>query len=135
MPYGTLLTDTIKSSISGPVTFQNTSGTEVGTLCRAWVNFNGTTSPGTIRAAFNVSSVTKNSSGNYNVNFTTAFSDTNYCVTGAAKYLASATGQNLRIGTQAYGTAVTTTAVIVNVTSAGNASETDAEMVNVAIFR
>lgn len=79
MPYGTLLTDTIKSSTSGPVAFQNTSGTEVGTLCRAWVNFNGNSgaSP-VIRASFNVSSVVRNSTGNYTITFTNALTDANY---------------------------------------------------------
>ena len=46
--------------------------------CRAWVNFNGTTSPGTIRASGNVSSVTYNSTGNYTMNFTNAMPDANY---------------------------------------------------------
>jgi hypothetical protein len=46
------------------------------------VNFNGTTSPGTIRSSYNVSSVTKNSTGNYTVNFATAMADANYSVSG-----------------------------------------------------
>jgi hypothetical protein len=49
--------------------------------CRAWVNFNGTTSPGTIRASGNVSSVTRTSNGVYVVNFATAMPDANYAVT------------------------------------------------------
>ena len=67
------------------VSFKNASGTENGTLCRAWVNFDGTfgTSPftianGGIRAAFNVSSVTEGGDGVYTVNFTNAMPDTNY---------------------------------------------------------
>jgi hypothetical protein len=69
---------------STPVTFQDLNGNEIGQLCRAWVNFNGTTaSPSTIRASFNVSSVTKNGTGDYTVNFTTALTDANYAVTGA----------------------------------------------------
>jgi hypothetical protein len=49
--------------------------------CRAWVNFNGTLS-GTItpRANGNVSSVTKNGTGDYTVNFTTAMPDANYAI-------------------------------------------------------
>ena len=43
---------------------------------KAWVNFNG--SGGTIRASYNVSSITVSSAGQYIVNFTNAFSDTNY---------------------------------------------------------
>ena len=45
---------------------------------KAWVNFNGTTSPGTIRAQYNISSVTKNGTGDYTVNFTNALADANY---------------------------------------------------------
>jgi hypothetical protein len=47
--------------------------------CRAWVNFNGTTaSPSTIRGNGNVSSITKNGTGDYTVNFSTSLVDTNY---------------------------------------------------------
>ncbi len=55
-------------------------------ICKAWVNFNGTTSPGTIRSSYNVSSVTKNGAGDYTVNFTTPLADGNYsaCVSVAA---------------------------------------------------
>jgi len=47
-------------------------------LCKAWVNFNGTGSV-QIRAAYNVSSITDNGTGDYTVNFTTAMPDVNYC--------------------------------------------------------
>jgi hypothetical protein len=46
--------------------------------CRAWVFFNGTTSPPTINASGNVTSVTKNGAGDYTVNFTTALPNANY---------------------------------------------------------
>jgi hypothetical protein len=46
--------------------------------CRAWVNFDGTTSPGTIRGSGNVSSVTKNGTGDYTINFTNSLTDGNY---------------------------------------------------------
>jgi hypothetical protein len=53
--------------------------------CRAWVNFNGTTAtPSTIRGSGNVSSVTKNSTGDYTINFTTAMPDANYSVVMSA---------------------------------------------------
>jgi hypothetical protein len=51
--------------------------------CRAWVKFAG--GSGSINGSGNVSSVTRNSTGNYTVNFTTAMPDTNYAVTGASK--------------------------------------------------
>lgn len=49
---------------------------------KAWVNFNGVTTA-TIRASYNVSSVTRNGTGDYTVNFTTAMPDTNYCFTAS----------------------------------------------------
>ena len=45
---------------------------------KAWVNWNGTN--GTIRASYNVSSVTRSATGTYVVNFTNALSDANYSV-------------------------------------------------------
>jgi hypothetical protein len=54
----------------------------VNGVARAWVNFNGTTSPINIRASYNVSSITDNGVGNYTVNFTNAFADTNYAWCG-----------------------------------------------------
>jgi hypothetical protein len=50
---------------------------------KAWVNFNGVTTV-TIRASYNVSSVTRNSLGNYTVNFTNAFVDANYNFNGTS---------------------------------------------------
>jgi len=54
---------------------------------KAWVNFDGTfgTSPfttanGGIRAAFNVSSITDNGTGDYTVNFSNSLPDGNYCL-------------------------------------------------------
>jgi len=48
-------------------------------IAKAWVNFNGASgaSP-VIRASFNVSSVTRNGTGDYTINFATALTDTNY---------------------------------------------------------
>jgi hypothetical protein len=46
---------------------------------KAWVAFNGVTTT-SIQASYNVSSVTRNATGDYTVNYTNAFSDTNYCV-------------------------------------------------------
>ena len=47
--------------------------------CRAWVNFNGTSTVA-IRDSGNVSSITDNGTGDYTVNFATAMPDANYSV-------------------------------------------------------
>jgi N-methylhydantoinase B/oxoprolinase/acetone carboxylase alpha subunit len=46
---------------------------------KAWVNFTG--SSGSVNASYNVSSVTRSSTGLYVVNFTNALTDANYGVT------------------------------------------------------
>lgn len=80
--------------VDGAVTFDKLSNSSTETqnvqqrTAAAWVNFNGTfgSSPftltnGGIRQAFNVSSVTDLNTGQYRINFNTAFSAATYCVT------------------------------------------------------
>lgn len=54
---------------------------------KAWVNFVGAT--GVINASYNVSSVTRNSTGLYTVNFTSAFADTKYAAVQSNFYAAA----------------------------------------------
>jgi hypothetical protein len=49
---------------------------------KAWVNFNGVTTT-SIRASYNVSSVTYNAAGDYTINFTVAMADANYATIGS----------------------------------------------------
>jgi hypothetical protein len=87
MAYGNLLADVVQSSVTGtPPQFNDGTGTQTGTLCRAWVNFNGTSgaSP-VIRASFNISSVTRSGTGYYTIAFTNSMSDANYSVTGSGR--------------------------------------------------
>ena len=73
----TLTVATVKSASSAAPVFQNTSGTEIGQLAKAWVHFKGT---GTVSIydSFNVSSITDSSQGHYIVNLTNAMSNINY---------------------------------------------------------
>jgi hypothetical protein len=80
---GTLTVDTIQSALSTPTVFKNTSGTEIGQLCRSWCNYSGTGTA--ILASFNISSVTKPSGGIYVNNLATAMGDANYSVGGTVK--------------------------------------------------
>jgi hypothetical protein len=70
-------------------TWLNPNGTE-NYKCRAWVNFDGTTTVPTIRASGNVSSVTRNSTGDYTVNFTTALPDANYSISSICSLTSTA---------------------------------------------
>jgi hypothetical protein len=71
--------------VNGSVIASKLGTNEQKQICKAWVNFDGTTSPGTIRSSYNVSSVTKNGTGDYTVNFTTAMTDANYSVTSMCR--------------------------------------------------
>jgi hypothetical protein len=75
----------------------NVTGNAPKYACRAWVNFDGTTSPGTIRASGNVSSVTKNGTGDYTVNFTTAMPDVNFSAIGTGNSTGTGTFHALAI--------------------------------------
>ena len=73
---------TLKAS-SGPLATQN----GMDGICKAWVNFDGVTGSGnTIYGSYNVSSITKNGTGDYTMNFTTALSNTYYSYAGVATF-------------------------------------------------
>ena len=128
----TLVTATVKSNNGSPVAFQNSSGTEVGRMCRAWVNFNGTSTVA-IRDQFNVSSITDNGTGLYTVNFTTAMPDANYIVTGST--VGNATNEGQFVTGSNNSSSQTTSSAQFAVMFCTNASRNDVGQVNVTIFR
>ena len=102
----------ITSDTSGQIDFQSAGSTKAtidtaGNLkfdsgygsvstaygCRAWVNFNGTSTVA-IRDSGNVSSITDRGAGLYTVNFATAMPDINYC--GATSAIDNITVDNQR---------------------------------------
>jgi hypothetical protein len=124
MAYGSVLTDVVQSSVTGtPPQFNDGAGTQTGTLCRAWINYKGTATR-SIRASFNVSSVTFNSTGDYTVNFTNALPDANFAVLVSA---VATTYSNVN-------DANTTTSARVVIT-AYTLSNADSSLTSIAIFR
>jgi hypothetical protein len=111
--------------------------------CRAWVNFDGTRNESDtgasanganvkIRASGNVSSVLKNGTGDYTINFTAAMPDANYAdAIGGRRSPTGSVSQALK--TEA-STKTTSTFRILTGTTTGNAFG-DHEEVSVAIFR
>lgn len=98
-------------------------------LCKAWVNFNGV-SGASIRASYNVSSVVRNSTGNYTVNFTNALSDSNYA-TGSTVSQDLTTGTSMVIIKM-----ISQTASSVNFVSYGyNGSAADSSYLSICCFR
>ena len=102
---GSIQTDDIAPlAVTAPKMAGNQSGTAPIFGARAWVNFDatrnaagGTDSANTaryIRAGGNVSSVVKNGTGDYRVNFTTAMDDANYAVVSAGSGTADSPAVN-----------------------------------------
>jgi hypothetical protein len=116
-------------------TLSNSAGTStvpvntvVNGSAKAWVNFNGTGTVA-IRAAFNVSSITDNGTGDYTVNFTTAMPDVNYSAAGmSAEALGTPFNRLVVVNT------MTTSALRIAV-QAPNFSNQDTNIVMVNIFR
>jgi hypothetical protein len=101
--------------------------------CKAWVNFNGTGTVA-IRAAYNVTSITDNGTGDYTVNFTTAMVDANYCAEVSCNEMAST--NNPRVAQiEGDGSNITTTSVRVVCVVGGTATHNDPQVFNVSIFR
>ena len=69
----------LQNTGSGAPTFKNSSGTEIGQLVNAWVNWNaeGTVS---IRDDFNVSSIGDLGTGIFRVNFAGSLGNANYAL-------------------------------------------------------
>ena len=111
---------------AGAVTTAKLGTTEQSQLCKAWVNFDGTGTVA-IRASYNVSSITDNSTGDYTVNFTTALADPNVSICGMKNNQSSNIGANLKI------TAYSSTSV--RIASFENNTATDCQTVCVAVFR
>jgi hypothetical protein len=144
---GTIVADNIQAASTStlvlkngvantPPTIQDSAGTQIGTFCRAWVNFNGTGTVA-IRASFNVSSITDNGTGNYTVTLTTAMPDANYSFSLGVQRTASGaqTDQNI-IGTinDGSGNVSSSSLRVRSYGSAGNTSS-DVDIFAVAIFR
>jgi hypothetical protein len=97
-------------------------------IAKAWLKYNGSTQ--TINGSFNVSSVTRNQTGNYTLNFTNAMPNGNYSWAGAAGNTANsapfiATGWN---------NALYSTTQLTVQTWQYNGIDIDCSIVTVAVF-
>ena len=110
-------------------TWKNSDGTE-NYKCRAWVNFDGTTTPPTIRASGNVSSVARTATGNFTINFVTPMKDANYSVSCAAGEFSAPTG-NRTVTPNAQ----TPSSCVLRSTISSTTADINTTNINVAIFR
>ena len=111
---------------SGIIKVQS-NGVTVSAL--AWVNFNGVTTV-SVRASYNVSSVTRTSAGDYTINFTNAMADANYVLAGCAGYNST----NTPALVQPYGLSPPTTTSVRVQTGWTNGTNNDVLTVNAVIF-
>ncbi len=98
--------------------------------CRAWVNIDGTSTP-SIRASGNVSSITDNGTGDYDVNFSSAMPDDDYVISGVAGNAGSMTNHR---SVSIFQDALQTTYCQIKV---GGATSTmyDDQLILIAVFR
>lgn len=89
---------TAVSISAGTLTITRAAGnltTTIGGRVVAWCDFNGNfASTQTPNANFNVSSITKNATGDYTVNFSSALANANYVVAGTAQLDTPSPGQS-----------------------------------------
>jgi hypothetical protein len=111
------------------------SQTVISGSAKAWVNFNGTGTVA-IRASFNVTSITDGGAGIYTVNFTTAMSDTNYCVMTTSRFSSSSGNNQVLIEGLQGGTSSTGSVTVVTTANLGStAGMLDVDACNVSVFR
>jgi len=133
---GTVLTDV--SDIESQVkTANNATGSAPVYACRAWVNFDGTGTV-SIRESGNVSSITDNGAGDYNINFASAIIDDDYAAVVSCVNRFPASSTNYSIG---YATtdnvnprAYNTTELRLQIKE-GNGIAKDVSVISLAIFR
>jgi hypothetical protein len=112
----------------------NAGGTAPIYACRAWVNFNGTGTVA-IRASGNVSSITDNGTGRYQVNLTNSMPDADYCIQVAAT---SPAANNITAITPNNSISASVTVVVPTSSAFSillNATNLDSAYVYAAIFR
>lgn len=119
--------------VAGTLSDGTYSGSVTDTVrgaCKAWVNFNGTGTVA-IRAAYNVSSITDNGTGDYTINFSTAMIDSNYAPAyGCGTFNAGGSWDY-----PAGGFIALTTSLRIKIYNTDNTSPVDSDMATATIFR
>ena len=103
---------------------------------KAWVNFDGTGSIA-LNDSFNVSSITDQGAGEYDINFTTAMSNANYAVAATTSIVSNEFRGvfERRDGTTRSTTTFRITTAPQSASSSGlNAGESDEELMSVVVF-
>ena len=123
--------DLLTLNVTGDLAFNSGYGsTATAYGCRAYVSVNMGTSPGTIRRAQNVSSVTRITTGQSQVNFATNMPDNNYCAFGCHNHWGGVT-TNTTMST----TDTQASHIGILTTRADNATAFNTAILNIGVIR
>jgi hypothetical protein len=120
---GTLIYDTIEDSSGNTMP----TSTAIKGVAKAWVSFWGQTQG--IRNSLNVSSITRVVQGQYRINYTTAYPDTDYAVVATSNDNGSGNGCLSIVGQ------ILTTNVLIITINPASLGQYDASFVSVVIFK
>ena len=82
---GTIVSDTLQDGAGNSTATTNA----IKGSAKVWINFNGNSGGTAINASYNVSSLTRNTTGDYTIGFTSGFANTNYSLAGMSVGYAS----------------------------------------------
>jgi hypothetical protein len=85
---GTIVANTLNTDTVGGVF---TTLNAITGIPNAWVNFSSSTNTPTIKASYNVSSITGTATGLYTINFTNALPSANYTMAGSCSQSSTST--------------------------------------------
>lgn len=97
-----------------------------------WVNFNGAT--GSIRGSQNVSSVVKNGTGDYTINYSVIMDNLNYCIFATPSIASAGSGNTIALGESELSPRTLNSVRIISRITTNN-SPVDASYINVMIVR
>jgi hypothetical protein len=123
----TLVAQTISNG-----TVSTSSANVIQGSAKAWVNYDG--SSATVRRSYNVSSVTRTTTGQYAVNFTNAMADANYATVTSSSAVNNGVFGKFSNIVGVTGTTVTPTTSSVTVFSTYTSGQFNEDYISVAVF-
>jgi hypothetical protein len=125
---GTIVADNLMDGAGNSTSMDNA----IYGSAKAWANFNGTNA--SIRASYNISSITRNGTGTYTVNFTNSLTDANYSFVGCSAYQTGLTA-NPVVEINSSGSPAITSSSFQFYVVTGNQAVTDLNYVYFSVFR
>jgi hypothetical protein len=118
------------SGATGAVTVTNSSSVNASQLAKVWCNWD---SGASIRASYNVSSISKNGTGNWTVNFSSSLTDGSYAVAaGGGDY---AGGDLIAVGVASVGAQTASSCQVFSGLTGGGGGRRDSNIMCITCFR